>query len=377
MEWMPPAAGVECAKMEVLLTPQQGTPMSEITVIGLDLAKHVFQVHGADHDGRPVLRKRLRRGQVLEFFASLSPCLIGMEACAGSHYWGRELQALGHEVRLIPPQYVKPYVKTNKNDAIDAEAISEALTRPTMRFTAVKSAEQQSVLMLHRTRELLVRQRTMLVNALRGHCGEFGIVAAQGLSRAGDLIKRIEDPADTALPDLARQALQCLTSQIRAIQEQIALIEKKLLAWHSSCGASRRLAEIPGVGLITATAVVASRRQCHSVPLGAPVRRLAWSGTAAALERRQGAARAYFQARRRLHQAPAGAWCARPSQLVETQEADPLGLAHRPARPPADQRRAARDGQQDRAHRLGHAEPGRKISGNDCRCCLSRQQPPT
>ena len=232
--------------------------MSEITVIGLDLAKHVFQVHGADPDGRPVLRKRLRRGQVLEFFASLSPCLIGMEACAGSHYWGRELQALGHEVRLIPPQYVKPYVKTNKNDATDAEAISEALTRPTMRFTAVKSAEQQSVLMLHRTRELLVRQRTMLVNALRGHCGEFGIVAAQGLSRAGDLIKRIEDPADTALPDLARQALQCLTSQIRAIQEQIALIEKKLLAWHSSCEASRRLAEIPGVGLITATAVVAS-----------------------------------------------------------------------------------------------------------------------
>ena len=232
--------------------------MSEMTVIGLDLAKHVFQVHGADPDGRPVLRKRLRRGQVLEFFASLSPCLIGMEACAGSHYWGRELQALGHEVRLIPPQYVKPYVKTNKNDATDAEAISEALTRPTMRFTAVKSAEQQSVLMLHRTRELLVRQRTMLVNALRGHCGEFGIVAAQGLSRAGDLIKRIEDPADTALPDLARQALQCLTSQIRAIQEQIALIEKKLLAWHSSCEASRRLAEIPGVGLITATAVVAS-----------------------------------------------------------------------------------------------------------------------
>jgi transposase len=253
-----PCTGVECAKMEVLLTPQQGTPMSEITVIGLDLAKHVFQVHGADPDGRPVLRKRLRRGQVLEFFASLSPCLIGMEACAGSHYWGRELQALGHEVRLIPPQYVKPYVKTNKNDAIDAEAISEALTRPTMRFTAVKSAEQQSVLMLHRTRELLVRQRTMLVNALRGHCGEFGIVAAQGLSRAGDLIKRIEDPADTVLPDLARQALQCLTSQIRAIQEQIALIEKKLLAWHSSCGASRRLAEIPGVGLMTATAVVAS-----------------------------------------------------------------------------------------------------------------------
>jgi len=253
-----PCSGAKCVRIEVLLTPAKGTSMSEITVVGLDLAKRVFQVHGADRQGRPVLRKRLRRGQVLDFFANLSPCLIGMEACAGSHYWGRELQALGHEVRLIPPQYVKPYVKTNKNDATDAEAICEALTRPTMRFTALKSAEQQSVLMLHRTRELLVRQRTMLVNALRGHCGEFGIVAAQGLSRAGDLIKRIEDPADTALPDLARQALQCLTSQIRSIQEQIASIEKKLLAWHTSCAASRRLAEIPGVGLITATAVVAS-----------------------------------------------------------------------------------------------------------------------
>ena len=192
--------------------------MSEIAVVGLDLAKRVFQVHGADRQGRPVLRKRLRRDQVLDFFANLSPCLIGMEACAGSHYWGRELQALGHEVRLIPPQYVKPYVKTNKNDATDAEAICEALTRPTMRFTALKSAEQQSVLMLHRARELLVRQRTMLINALRGHCAEFGIIAAQGLSRAGELIKLIEDAADSRLPDLARQVLQCLTSQIRSIQ---------------------------------------------------------------------------------------------------------------------------------------------------------------
>src|ERR1700736_2861224 len=253
-----PCTGVECAKMEVLLTLRQGTPMSEITVIGLDLAKHVFQVHGADPDGRPVLRKRLRRGRVLEFFASLSPCLIGMEACAGSHYWGRELQALGHEVRLIPPQYVKPYVKTNKNDATDAEAICEALIRPTMRFTAVKSVEQQSVLMLHRARELLVRQRTMLINALRGHCAEFGIVAAQGRSRARELIELVEDSADDRLPSIARQALQCLTPQIRSIQIELASIEKKLLAWHYSCEASRRLAEIPGVGLITATAVVAS-----------------------------------------------------------------------------------------------------------------------
>jgi transposase len=153
--------------------------MTEITTIGLDLAKTVFQVHGADDGGNPVLRKKLRRGQVLGFFAGLSPCRVGMEACASAHYWARELQALGHEVRLIPPQYVKPFVKTNKNDATDAEAICEALSRPTMRFASVKSADQQSVLMLHRSRELLVRQRTMLINALRGHCGEFGLVAAQ------------------------------------------------------------------------------------------------------------------------------------------------------------------------------------------------------
>jgi transposase len=218
----------------------------------VDLAVEIAAFRAQPESGRPQLR------QFADALDELPPCLVGLEACAGSHYWGRELQALGHEVRLIPPQYVKPYVKTNKNDATDAEAICEALTRPTMRFTAVKSIEQQSVLMLHRARELLVRQRTMLVNALRGHCAEFGIVAAQGRSRAGELIELVENPADERLPGIARQALQCLTTQIRSIQAQIAAIEKKLLAWHHSCEASRRLAEIPGVGLITATAVVAS-----------------------------------------------------------------------------------------------------------------------
>ncbi len=154
--------------------------MTAISVVGLDLAKHVFQVHGADEGGRPVLKKALRRHQVLGFFAGLPRCLVAMEACATAHYWAREIEALGHEVRLIPPRYVRPFVKTNKNDAADAEAIAEAVTRPTMHFAPVKSAEQQSVLMLHRARELLVRQRTMLVNALRGHCAEFGLIAAQG-----------------------------------------------------------------------------------------------------------------------------------------------------------------------------------------------------
>ncbi len=236
--------------------PKIMTP--EITTIGLDLAKTVFQVHGADGAGRAVLRKRLRRGQVLEFFASLPPCLVGLEACASAHYWARELQALGHEVRLIPPQYVKPFVKTNKTDAADAEAICEAMGRPTMRFAAVKSADQQAVLMLHRSRELLVRQRTMLINALRGHCGEFGMIAAQGARKVATLIEVIEDPDDDRLPPLARDALGSLVAQLRAAEAQIAALEKKLTAWHRSSEASLRLATIPGIGVITATALVAT-----------------------------------------------------------------------------------------------------------------------
>jgi transposase len=232
--------------------------MTKITIVGLDLAKSVFQVHAADNEGMPVVRKKLRRGQVHEFFAGLSPCLIGLEACASAHYWARELQALGHEVRLIPPQYVKPFVKTNKNDAADAEAICEALVRPTMRFAAVKSAEQQSVLMLHRARELLVRQRTMLINALRGHCGEFGLVVAQGASKVTALIEMIEDPEDEDLPALARAALGSLVEQLRMTQIQILGLEKKLKAWHRTNEASRRLETIPGVGVITATALVAT-----------------------------------------------------------------------------------------------------------------------
>ena len=232
--------------------------MTKITTVGLDLAKSVFQVHAADREGRPVVRRKLRRQQVLDFFAKLSPCLIGLEACASAHHWARELQALGHKVRLIPPQYVRPFVKTNKNDASDAEAICEALMRPTMRFAAVKSAEQQSVLLLHRARELLVRQRTMLINALRGHCGEFGIVAAQGAPKVADLIAVIEDPEDARIPALAREALGSLVAQLRGVQTKVRGLEKKLKAWHRGNEASRRLEAIPGVGMITATALVAT-----------------------------------------------------------------------------------------------------------------------
>ena len=230
----------------------------DITTIGFDLAKTVFQVHGADGEGRPVLRRKLRRGKVLAFFAGLPSCLVGMEACASAHYWARELQAHGHKVQLIPPQYVRPFVKTNKNDAADAEAICEAVTRPTMRFAPAKSAEQQSVLMLHRARELLVRQRTMVINALRGHCAEFGLIVAQGASKVEELVAIIEDPGDVRLPPLAREALGSLVEQLRSAQARIKQLEVTLLAWHRSNEASRRLATIPGVGVITATALVAT-----------------------------------------------------------------------------------------------------------------------
>lgn len=230
----------------------------KITTVGLDLAKSAFQVHCADADGKPVVRRKLRRSQVAGFFAQLPACLIGLEACASAHHWARTLQAFGHEVRLIPPQYVKPFVKTNKNDAVDAEAICEALMRPTMRFAPVKSVEQQAVLSLHRARELLVRQRTMVSNALRGHCAEFGLVAAQGTGNVRKLIGIIDDSDDDRLPDLARQALGCLVEQLHTLQTQIASLERKLMAWHRANEASRRLVAIPGVGVMTATALVAT-----------------------------------------------------------------------------------------------------------------------
>jgi transposase len=204
----------------------------DIATIGFDLAKTVFQVHGADAKGRPALRRKLRRGKVLAFFAGLPSCLVGMEACASAHYWAREIQALGHEVRLIPPQYVRPFVKTNKNDAADAEAICEAVTRPTMRFAPAKSAEQQSVLMLHRARELLVRQRTMVINALRGHCAELGLIVAQGASKVEELVAIIEDPGDVRLPPLAREALGSLVEQLRSAQARIKQLRRRF--WHGT-----------------------------------------------------------------------------------------------------------------------------------------------
>ena len=231
----------------------------QVTTMGIDLAKNVVQVHGVDASGKVVVRKALRRSQLLPFFEDLAPCLIGMEACSSAHHWARELNALGHTVKLMPPSYVKPY--DGKNDVADAEAICEAVTRPTMRFVPVKSTDQQAVLMLHRTRALLMRQRTMVVNALRGHLAEFGLVAAQGAKSLAELIESVFEGSgtdDDAVPPLARRALAPLVAQLRQLQAQIKAIEVELLAWHRATDASRRLETIPGVGFITATAIAAT-----------------------------------------------------------------------------------------------------------------------
>jgi len=231
--------------------------MGKIATIGLDLAKNVFQVHGIDAQGRVLARRQLRRAEVLAFFAKLPPCLVGMEPCATAHYWAREIAKLGHEVRLIPPAYVKPYVKRGKTDAADAEAIAEAVTRPTMRFVAVKSAEQQGVLMLHKTRDLLTRQRTALINALRGHMGELGLIAAQGPRNVAKLVEALR-AAGEEVPELARRALHTLIDQLGLLEIGIRKVEADILAWHKAHEVSRRLATIPGVGPITASAIAAT-----------------------------------------------------------------------------------------------------------------------
>ena len=232
--------------------------MSEVITIGLDLAKNVFQAHGVDGSGEVVIRRQLRRSQVLPFFRKLGPCLVGLEACATAHHWARELIGLGHEVKLMPPHYVKAYVKRGKNDATDAAAICEAVTRPTMRFVAVKGIEQQGILMVHRTRELLVRQRTMAVNAMRAHMAEFGIVAPLGVPQVKRLLAIIDDPDDDRLPPVARSCLEALARQFLSLDQEIAAAEKHIHAWHRSNETSRRLEAIPGIGRITASALAAS-----------------------------------------------------------------------------------------------------------------------
>lgn len=230
----------------------------KLSMIGLDIAKSVFQVHGVDASGREVLRGKLRRGQMKPFFSKQPPCVVGLEACGTAHYWARELRALGHEVRLVPPAYVKGYVKRGKNDAVDAAAICEAASRPSMHFVPVKSVEQQAMLTPHRAREMLVKQRTMLINTLRSQLAEFGVVAPKGGEGLNDLVAILHDPEETRLPELARQALLELVGAIEALRPRLQRIEKAIRDTARDNSTARRLMTIPGIGPITAAAFVAS-----------------------------------------------------------------------------------------------------------------------
>lgn len=230
----------------------------DISIIGIDLAKSVFQLHGVNAQGEVVLEKKVRRSAFLAALEKLPPCIIGMEACATSHYWARQIRALGHDVRLIPPTYVKPYVQRQKNDAADAAAICEAVSRPHMRNVPIKTEEQQGALVLHRARDLLTRQRTMILNAIRAHLAEFGIVAPQGPRHVVELLTQLQNDVSSLLPDIAKRAIMALAAQLASIVQQVRALECDLLIWHRTNVASQRLATIPGIGVITATALAAS-----------------------------------------------------------------------------------------------------------------------
>jgi transposase len=254
----------------------------------LDIAKNVFQVHGIDAAEKVVVRKQLRRGQVMKFFAALQSCLVGMETCATAHYWARELTKLGHEVRLMPAKDVKAYVKRNKNDAADAEAICEAVRRPTMRFVQVKSAEQQGRLMQHRARDLLLRQQTQVINGLRAHLAELGIVAAQGREGLNDLLAIIADEKDERLPIDARASLIVLAAQLQALHTMIGSIEKRLIVQHRANEASKRLQSIHGIGIIGASAIAATVTDPKAFRSGRDFCGLDWAPTARRFNRSSG-----------------------------------------------------------------------------------------
>ncbi len=264
--------------------------MQAITTVGLDIAKSVFQVHGVDARGSVVVRRQLKRRYVLAFFKKLPPCLVGIEACATSHHWSRELQALGHTVRLIPPAYVKPYVKRQKNDAADAEAICEAVQRPSMRFVPTKTPEQQSCLVLHRTRHLFIRQQTAVINTIRAHLAEFGIIASVGRNGVEELLYTVADQRDERIPEVARACLEALGTLLSKLKAQILEFDRQINAWHRSNETCRRLDELPGVGPALATALVASVADAKAFRSGRDFG-LDRFGSEAELERGQGEAR--------------------------------------------------------------------------------------
>lgn len=234
----------------------KGAILMQVTTVGLDLAKSVFQVHGVDAAGQVTVVRQLRRAQVLTFFGRLGPCLVGMEACGSAHYWAREIAALGHEVKLIPPAYVKPYVRRNKTDAADAAAICEAVARPGMRFVAVKTPERQAVMSMHKARALMIEQRTRLTNALRSHLAEYGVIAPIGRQGFQTLLDRLDRDEPSIPADLLR-ALKAMVEPLEALRRSIQAVEAQILAWHEQSRESRRLQAIPGVGPLVASGIAA------------------------------------------------------------------------------------------------------------------------
>ena len=333
----------------------------QITTIGLDIAKHVFQVHGIDASEKVVVRKQLRRSQVLAFFEALPPCLVGMEACATAHYWARELTKLGHQVQLMPAKDVKAYVKRNKNDAADAEAICEAVRRPTMRFVQIKSVEQQGQLMLHRARDLLMRQRTQLINALRAHMAELGIVAAQGREGLKELLKIIASEQDARLPVDAHASLVVLAAGLRALQTMIGSIEKRIVAQHRSNEASKRLRSIPGIGIVGATAIAATVPDPKAFRSGRDF--AAWIGLVPRqdFDRRQTEARANLETRRPISETHSGGGSPRGVEAGAPATRE-VSVAHAASCPQTVPCRGGGTRQQDGAHRLGVAGQRRHLS---------------
>ncbi|EQD66539.1 transposase IS116/IS110/IS902 family protein [mine drainage metagenome] len=248
----------------------------KITTVGIDLAKNVFQLHGVDRHGKTVLRKQIKRDQMAVFFANLPTCLIGMEACGSAHHWARKLQGMGHTVRLMAPQFVKPYVKTNKNDAADAEAICEAVGRPNMRFVPIKNIEQQSVLALHRVRQGFVKARTAQANQIRGLLGEFGLIIPQGIGHIARRVPELLEDAGNELPDTFRALVQRLLEHLQALGRQVEEVEAQIQSWHRSNALSSRLAHVPGIGPLTASALVASLGDAKNFDSGRQV--AAWLG---------------------------------------------------------------------------------------------------
>jgi transposase len=337
--------------------------MQTITTIGLDIAKSVFQVHGVEVEGNVIIRRQLRRRYVLTFFQKLPPCLVGIEACASSQHWSRELQALGHTVRLMPPAYVKPYVKRQKNDAADAEAICEAVTRANMRFVETKSPEQQSCLMLHRTRHLFIRQQTSVINAIRAHLAEFGIVAPVGRNGVEALREVIADPNDKRLPEIARACLAALGVQLQTLKAQILNFDRRIMAWHRSNETSKRLDEIPGVGPVLATALVASVADPKAFRSGRDFS--AWIGLVPKQHSSGGKAktRQHQQTRRSLSAQPVHGRRAGSDPLCQDPWHQASALAHSGVGQAANEGRCHRARQQDSKDGLGDDGQGRALQG--------------